>query len=155
MKNKVFYIILFYLLPTVCFSQEEELFILLDHRNIIPAPYNDYKAFFVIESKDPRFDFDVYNFYILKKNFGKQSLYDIGKEVSLDTIHYINPSHFNQQSACETHIELSLKKQINIVSKIHNEKLVKKKDEKPKYMVWDVIYYGTLKDLVYTDTSKK
>lgn len=146
MKNILKILMLFS--SIIAFSQEikKEMYLLVDNNTQIIAEETAYTFTLYIKSKDQRFSHDVYTFSVNYDGFKINPLKDLAKSISLDTIHLIKQiDFFNDNSPCQSHEELSLKR-IFLVMKIPK----KDKSEIQYYRYWDAIYSGTQKDIVKT-----
>lgn len=143
------------------FSQEkyEDIYIYTKRQSFFGAN-GEYTTHFSIKSKEEPFSHDNYNFQISDPKWKESSLYNLGQRIHKDSLTFIDPIvYFNNKSACETHNELSMmsiryKKRIFIVTEIHPEILIRETDKTKKYMVWEAVYSGTVKDFTYTQLGK-
>lgn len=153
MKYKII-LLLFSLFFSNSFSQEkniEELYIYVDNSSFIIDDLG-YHAYFNIKSSDERFLHDTYLFKIASPDFEKHDLIDLGEEKDVNIINYVKPfDAFESLSNCELHNKLSLLKRIFIVTKKPSESYNPK--DSGKLIVWSVTYDGTLKNIIYTNSS--
>ena len=158
--NKRFLILFFTLFSLCCFSQNEinksETLYLYVPNNAFIGGVLGYKAYFTIASKDKRFSHDNYYFYINYGSLDYKSLYNLGEEISVNSIEQINPGKlFKDLDYCELHSALSLYKRIYIVTDIPKSKLKSESESSKKYMKWLVDYSGSIKNVVHTNMTGK
>lgn len=147
--------ILMFFCSISAFSQQtkKEMYLLIDNETQIIAEESGYTFTLYIKSKDQRFSHDVYTFFVNYDGFEIKPLKELAKPISLDTINAIKQvDFFNNNSACQSHEELSLKK-IFLVKEISK----KDKSELQRYKYWVAVYSGTQKDILKTapDFPKK
>jgi hypothetical protein len=152
--KKIYKIFIFFS-STILFSQEykKDLYLLIDNNTQIIAEGNGYTFTLYIKSKDQKFSHDVYTFYINNDGFEIKPLKDLAKPISIDTLNLNKQfDFFNNNSACQSHEELSLKR-IFLVKEVQKEN----KSNNMQYRCWPVIYAGTQKDIIKTspDFSNK
>ncbi len=138
-------VIIFILLFSIqIFSQKDNLYISdVSYQTELKGTF-----FFLIKSTDERFNHDLYMFEIESSDIPYTvSIYKQGKEIDIANVHLTGPSYFSNKSSNDTHIELSLAKRIKIVMKIPDH--IKNREKfNFEYMVWDVRYSGTVKDVL-------
>ena len=145
MKKSI--IIVFILLFSInTFSQKDILYISdVSYQTELKGTF-----FFLIKSTDKRFNHDLYMFEVESSDLPYTvSIYKQGKEIDIANVHLTELSYFSNKSSNDTHIELSLTKRIKIVMKIPDH--IKNREKfNFEYMVWDVRYSGTVKDVLPT-----
>jgi len=131
-------------------GQEKKKLVLLieDSFQIISTNQNYYRIGYYVKSNDAKFKHDLYFFDISPASFDLPKLNDLGKEIKLKDLSYEKSSEFfKNKSACEVHEEFSLVN-LYIIKEVSKDKEIK------KYIVWKVIYSGTVKDVEYTSYQK-
>lgn len=149
--KKIIFILLSLFSILTNYSQKEDKIktIYIENVNTYKENKLNQIIYFSVKSIDKRFNHDIYFFkvYDINSPFKKRSLKSIGKEINLDTIKYITPKYFENKSANETHTNFSINNNFRIVSKVDLE-------NDSKYLVWNVLYFGTVKDFIFTNFGK-
>ena len=156
-------VLLIYLsLSTFCFSQNDNLYILVEEPFYV-VNENNITTEFGIKSEDKRFNLDFYRFQV--SNFqgldekGKNvyhSLSELKEEVNLDSINSMTIEDLRKNHKWwEIHNFLSLKKDIYVVEKSKGKWQQEKNSFSYLYFSIPVEYLGTTKNMVPTDFSRK
>lgn len=133
-------------------QQKKELYILIeDSITQMPNTEFSHELVYNVKSNDPRFQRDSYYFSIPFDGFQAKKLEEEGKAINLKEIDYQKSSvFFNNKPACEIHEELSLN-QVFLIKEFKKSNI----NSESKFIIWQVIYSGTVKNTVYTELRLK
>ncbi len=121
----------------------------------------EYQTSFSLKSEDKKNSHDNYLFKIIKQDYNQTKLFEIGTRINADSLKITDPKQFfSGKDNCEIHAELSLtntsrnKASIFIVTEIPPERMLSETDKTKKYLIFEAIYNGTVKDSVFTNVDK-